>query len=354
MLLQPDSELYIIPAEGGQARRLRCNTCRMNSWHSWSPNGKWLVFSSKANTAYTQLCLTHIDEQGRSTPPVLLAHFTDPDRAANIPEFVNSKPAAIKKIRERFLNDYSFVRAGNEFFKAGEADNAIAEYREALKLNPDNFQAHHKLGFLLYNVKNRDEEGMRHYMKAIQLDPSDPRINYDLGMALGHQGKHDQAIRHLSAAAQRMPVRLDVQYNLADVRYNLGLVLLQKGAFKQSAANLAEAVRLEPEKADFHYQLALALAALGQIGEAITHYSQAVSLEPDIDKSPTLHELLAARYAQAERFREAILYATRALNLARAAGDEQMALEIAGRIEIYKQEHLAQQLRQGLAPPRPK
>jgi WD40 repeat protein len=40
MLLQPDSELYIIPSEGGRARRLECNTRRMNSWHSWSPNGK--------------------------------------------------------------------------------------------------------------------------------------------------------------------------------------------------------------------------------------------------------------------------------------------------------------------------
>jgi hypothetical protein len=73
MLLQPDSELYIIPAEGGEARRLRANTERMNSWHSWSPNGRWLVFSSKANTVYTQLFLTHIDEQGRSSPPVVLS-----------------------------------------------------------------------------------------------------------------------------------------------------------------------------------------------------------------------------------------------------------------------------------------
>ena len=48
MLLQKDSELYILPAEGGQARRLLCNAGRMNSWHSFSPNGKWLVFSSKA------------------------------------------------------------------------------------------------------------------------------------------------------------------------------------------------------------------------------------------------------------------------------------------------------------------
>ncbi len=103
MLLQPDSELYIIPAEGGPARRLRCNTPRMNSWHTWSPNGKWLVFSSKGYSDYTQLCLTHIDETGESSPPVLLSHLTAPDRAANIPEFVNTTPNAITHIREQFL-----------------------------------------------------------------------------------------------------------------------------------------------------------------------------------------------------------------------------------------------------------
>ena len=88
MLLMPDSELYIVPAEGGEARRLRANTRRMNSWHSFSSNGRWLVFSSKANTPYTQLFLTHIDEDGQSTPPVVLERFTGNDRAANIPEFV--------------------------------------------------------------------------------------------------------------------------------------------------------------------------------------------------------------------------------------------------------------------------
>ena len=102
MLLQPDSELYIIPAEGGDARRLRCNTSRMNSWHSFSPNGKWLVFASKAYSDYTQLCLTHIDENGCSTPAVLLAHLTAKNRAANIPEFVNTHPEAIVKIRKQF------------------------------------------------------------------------------------------------------------------------------------------------------------------------------------------------------------------------------------------------------------
>ena len=77
----------------------------MNSWHSWSPNGKWLVFAPKAYSDFTQLCLTHIDEQGYSTPPVLLAHMTAPRRAANIPEFVNVPAEAIAQIRPRFLDD---------------------------------------------------------------------------------------------------------------------------------------------------------------------------------------------------------------------------------------------------------
>ena len=343
MLLQPDSELHIIPAEGGKARRLRCNTNRMNSWHSWSPNGKWLVFSSKANTAYTQLFLTHIDEQGRSTPPVLLEHFTSPDRAANIPEFVNAKPRAIKKIREQFLNDYSFVRAGNEFFKAGEADNAIVEYKEALKLNPNNVEAHLKMGFLFYNVKGKFEDGMTHLTKALQLDPGNPCVHHDLGMAFLHQGQLDRAIGHLSEALRRMPHGIDKQYNAVNMHHNLGLALFYKGKFNDSSAHLSEAVRLDPNNGKLHYDLAVTLAAQGKIDEPLRHYSKAISLKPDVDKSATLHDLLGINYAKAGQFRQAILFAQRALTLARAAADLQLVHQINQRIELYKQNKVPQQ-----------
>jgi len=58
-LMRPDSELYMVPFDGGEARRMNCNTSRMNSWHSFSPNGRWLVFSSKSRSPYTQMFLTH-------------------------------------------------------------------------------------------------------------------------------------------------------------------------------------------------------------------------------------------------------------------------------------------------------
>jgi len=78
---------------------MRCNTARVNSWHGWSSNSRWLVFSSKANSAYAQLFLTHVDEEGNDSFPVLLEQFTSPDRAANIPELINRAPDAIEVVR---------------------------------------------------------------------------------------------------------------------------------------------------------------------------------------------------------------------------------------------------------------
>jgi tetratricopeptide (TPR) repeat protein len=338
MLLQPDSELYIIPAEGGKAGRLRANTSRMNSWHSFSPNGKWLVFSSKAYSDYTQLCLTHIDQQGNSSPAVLLEHFTAPDRAANIPEFVDAKPDAIKKIREEFLNDYSFVRAGNEFFKAGDTDNAIQEYNRALELNPNNAEAHLRLGFLMYNAKQMHDEGMAHYYKALQANPSDPRIHHDLGMALLHQRQFDQAIEHLTEALQRMPNGLDIQYNPVSMHFNLGLALSYAGRPKEAIAHFSEVLHLDPNNAPAHYRLALTLADQRDLEGSLKHYAAAVQLKPDIDTSPILHYLLAMNYAETQRFSEAVLSAEKALDRANGAGDVRLVQEINKLLEFCKKQ----------------
>ncbi len=336
MLLQPDSELYIIPAEGGKARKLRANTSRMNSWHSFSPNGKWLVFSSKAYSDYTQLCLTHIDEQGNSSPAVLLKHFTAPDRAANIPEFVNVKPTAIQKIREEFLNDYSFVRAGNEFFRAGDTNNAIQEYRRALELNPNNAEANLRLGFLMYNAKKMYKEGMAHYYKALKANPSDPRIHHDLGMALLHQRQFDQAITHLSEALRGMPNGLNKQYNPIGMHLNLALALSYAGRPKEAITHFSEVLRLDPNNAPAHYRLAIAMADQRDLDGSLKHYAAAVQLKPDIDTSPMLHYLLAMNYAEARRFNEAGQSAEKALGRANAAGDVKIVQEINKLLEFCK------------------
>ena len=75
----------------------------MNSWHSFSPNGRWLVFSSKSRSPYTQMFLTHLDDAGRDSPPILIENATAANRAVNIPEFVNIPPDGI--IEDRYAGD---------------------------------------------------------------------------------------------------------------------------------------------------------------------------------------------------------------------------------------------------------
>jgi hypothetical protein len=55
MLRQLDSKLVIIPYNGGEARELESNMNSMNSWHTWSPNSKWIAFSTKCFSRYTKI-----------------------------------------------------------------------------------------------------------------------------------------------------------------------------------------------------------------------------------------------------------------------------------------------------------
>jgi len=277
MLLQPDSELYIMPAEGGRPRRMRCNTPRMNSWHSWSPNGRWLVFSSKANGPYTQLFLTHVDEEGNDTPAVLLANLTSSDRAANIPEFVNAAPGTIARISERFIDDLSFVGTGQEFLKNHDYGDAAEAFRTALEMNPLNPRAHDGLGIALAE-QGRLVEAVQHHAEAIRLDPDDATAHSNLGAALAMQGNSEEAAECFRTALRLSP-------DDAEAHFNLGLSLAVSGAFEEAIAYYREAIRLKPDYARAHNNLGITLATQGRLDEAIQHFVRALEIEPEFEKA---------------------------------------------------------------------
>jgi tetratricopeptide (TPR) repeat protein len=287
MLLQPDSELFIIPAEGGEARRLGCNLGRMNSWHSWSPDGRWLVFASKAHSDYTQLYLTRISEQGEASPPVWLAHMVEAGRAANIPEFVPLPAGGIVRIHEQFLDDYSYVRAGDEFYQAGELDNAIEKYRLALSLNPDNATAHRLLGSLLYRTNHRDE-GLDHMQAAVRLEPRNVVARFNLGLACSERGDQAGAIAHLEEAVSRLAIQDDRQYGTEDAKpafpeslhFNLGSVYEKAGNLTKAEYHYREALRLAPDYPRSHYSLGLLLLRSGKTSEAEEYFVKVIQLVP--------------------------------------------------------------------------
>jgi len=69
---RPSSDLYLVPAKGGAARRLSVNTeGRMDSWPTWSRDGHWLVWASRRDDPdVARAYLTEVDDQGRCSPPV--------------------------------------------------------------------------------------------------------------------------------------------------------------------------------------------------------------------------------------------------------------------------------------------
>jgi len=311
MLLQPDSELFIVPAEGGEARRLGCNLGRMNSWHSWSPDGRWLVFSSKAHSDYTQLYLARITEQGEASPPVWLAHLVEPGRAANIPEFVALPRDAIVRIGEQFLDDYSYVRAGDEFYRAGEWDRAVEKYRIALSVNPDNLTAHQQLGHLLYAKKNRPD-AMEHMQAALRLNPQNPFARFDLGCALASSGDLSNAIVHLEEGVRWLPKSGDRQFNLVDdkhalpeaLHFNLGSAYQQAGKFSEAEQHYREALRLAADYPEVHNNLGTLLLRAGRLTEAEEQLTQAIKLVPGFAQA---HNCLGIVRQRQDRKAEALI-----------------------------------------------
>jgi Flp pilus assembly protein TadD len=304
MLLMPDSELYIIPAEGGEARRLRANTPLMNSWHSFSSNGRWLVFSSKAFTPYTQLFLTHIDEQGNSTPPVVLERFTAKDRAANIPEFVPVAADAMGRIKEQFLDAYSFLRAGMANERTGNYPGAVRLYRRGLELEPDNVELLNAIGFSLFQL-DQSREAVAEFEKALAIDPKHAKSHNNMALAAIDLGELELAEAHYreSLAIEPQPAI----YN------DLGVVLERLGMPEDAADAYRKALALDPRSAAAHANLGSSLARSGQHAQAEKHLRAAVESSPD---NAALHRQLAEVLARLGRSDEA----RREMDLAKELG----------------------------------
>jgi Flp pilus assembly protein TadD len=361
MVMRPDGKLYIVPFQGGEARLMKCNTPTMNSWHTFSPNGRWLAFSSKGRSPYTQLYLTHLDANGNDTPPILVDNTTAANRAVNLPEFANIPRGGLEKIDPVATEFYRMESTALDLMTSNKFGDAIPVWRKALEVNPDDGKAHLNLGYSL--GQSGDPAGaLAEYRKACDLSPEDPLAFADLALALEQDGKPDEAIVNYRKSLALNPSN-------AAVERDLGAVLAEKGLTAEGREHLEKSVAMNPESADAQSKLAAVLVKTGQTAEAMPHLEKAVGLAPDsveyrfnfayalgqagrfADAIPQLQkavelsggrdwqcfDMLGAVYSKLGRPDDAIQAERRALDLAAAGHDEELVRAMRTKLAGYEQ-----------------
>jgi len=363
LLMRPDSKLYIVPFGGGVARPLESNLPLMNSWHTFSPNGHWLAFSSKTPSLYTHLYLTHIDEQGHASPPVVVENATASNRAVNIPEFLNLGPEGLDHIdtpaidfyrefdaAQQLQDEHKFADAvpawkvaaakdptdprpynnlGVALAATGKAAEAIEEYRKSLALNNDSSQTHNNLGSALAEAGKLDE-AQAEIEKAIELNPDNGSAHINMGHIFEVMGGHRQeAIEELKKGIELAPKSSD-GHNI------YGVILARMGRLEEAIAELQSAVDLAPRSPECRYNLGRALAASGRFTDALPQFEAAANLSGG--QEPAILQMLAAMYSETGQYRKAADTAQHALDLAIRQQNDALAAELRGNIARYQRQ----------------
>jgi tetratricopeptide (TPR) repeat protein len=259
--------------------------------------------------------------------------------------------------------------------RQGRADEAIAQFREALRIDPEIAEIHASLGTALFQRGQR-EEGLVELRDAVRINPDYAVARVNVGNALLEEGLVDAAV-----AQYREAVRISPGY--AEANNNLGLALFHLGRTGEAIAQYREAVRINPAYAEAHYNLGNALIQQGEAGDAIEHTEEALKLQPDNPAiqnnlawmlaaapqtslrngaravqlareasqsggggNPTILHTLAAAYAEAGDFPDAVQTARKALQLAEVQSNTSLPAALRREIKLYEAGHAYEAPRQ--------
>jgi tetratricopeptide (TPR) repeat protein len=330
-LMRPDSQLYIVPASGGTARRMRANTPLMNSWHSFSPNGHWLVFSSKSRSPYTQMFLTHIDERGNDSPAIYIDNSTAANRAVNLPEFVNIPPEGMQQIDVPASDLYRIIDDALELQKKGDNAAALGEWKKALEMDPNDARANNGIAVAL-SVAGRSEEAITYFRKATQINPNFFEAFYNLGLELVKKNQLNEAIDAWLNAVRIRP-------DFAAGHENLGYAFYLEGKFAESLTHLRLSLSDEPNRVSVLNLAATLLAtcpdaSIREGTEAIAMANRAQQLTGGQDAA--ILDTLSAAYAEAGRFPQAIETEQQAIARAAQQGKLPLATTLKAHLKRYE------------------
>ena len=220
---------------------------------------------------------------------------------------------------------------GKVLFHMGETDEAIAEFHKALRLRPEEALTHNNLGIaLLY--KGRLDEATAHFRKALEIQPELAKAHNDLGYLLGSQGQWAEAIEHFRKA-------LELQPDFAEAHNNLGNALCQEGREEEAIAHYKKTLEIQPGQVDVQNDLAWVLATCPEA--LLRNGNKAIELAQQANQftgggNPGILDTLAAAYAEGRQFSNAVVTAQRALSLALARNNTNLADALREEIKLYQ------------------
>jgi tetratricopeptide (TPR) repeat protein len=200
-----------------------------------------------------------------------------------------------------------------------------------LARNPGSVLAHDNLADAFLR-EGRTDAAIAEFQAGIRIDPTYAELHNDLGDALLEEGRVREAVAEFEEAVRIKP-------GFPEAQSDLGVSLLGLGRVGEAIIHAQAALDIEPHNALFQNNLAWMLAAAPQPSlrdgpRAVKLASQA-SQEAGGD-SPVILRTLAAAYAQAGQFPEAVETARQALQLAENGSNFSLAADLLGELKLYE------------------
>ncbi|HHT9127063.1 MAG TPA: tetratricopeptide repeat protein [Candidatus Brocadiia bacterium] len=154
--------------------------------------------------------------------------------------------------------------------KNDEFEEAVEEYNQVIKLDPDNAEVHINLG-VIYKDKGDLDKAVEEYEKALAIDPGLEVGHNNLGVVYFIKENYSEAIRHYQKAIEINPKNLE-SYT------NLGIAYGIQKRYDEATRAFQTAISISPRHAETQYNLAVIYDENGEIENALVHYSKFLEL----------------------------------------------------------------------------
>ncbi len=196
----------------------------------------------------------------------------------------------------------SDMRRGMGEMSGANYQAAANSFAKAIIKNPADGLPHFLYGASLY-WSGKVEDAMSEYREGLRLEPNNPMGYQLLGIAWGWKGDITQAQENFLRAAQLNP-------NKADTHMNLGSTYAAQKNFDKALDEYRRAVELAPREPLYHYQLGTLYDFMGRDSQAETSYKKALKYFYQYEDAQLA---LAALYEKQERTEEALKYYKKAV-----------------------------------------